>query len=82
MILPAVATSRVQEDNLLLSLARLLIEDLALAPQRRLDVDVATDNTVVVHLVLGLLGGRTGEGVVKELQDTTPDVSPACECIL
>lgn len=32
MVLAAITTSRVQEDNLLTSLTRLLVEDLTLAP--------------------------------------------------
>jgi hypothetical protein len=64
MILPAVATSSVQEDNLLLPLTSLLVEDLTLPPKRRLDVDVATNNAVVVQLVLCVFGSGAGEGVV------------------
>jgi hypothetical protein len=82
MILPAVAASSVQEDNFLLSLTRLLIKDLALPPKRRLDVDVAPNNAVVVQLVLCVLRSSASERVVQELQDTTPDVGPACESVL
>jgi hypothetical protein len=82
MVLPAIAASCVQEDNLLLPFASLLVEDLALPPKRRLDVDVAADNAIVVQLLLCLLGSGAGERVVQEFQDTTPDVGPACESIL
>jgi hypothetical protein len=64
MILPAIAARSVQEDNLLLPLTSLLVEDLTLPPKRRLDVDVATNNAVVVQLVLCVFGSGAGEGVV------------------
>ena len=82
MILTAVATCRVEEDNLLLSLAGLLVEDLTLPPKRRLDVSVATDDAVLVQFVLVVLGSGASEGVVQELQDTAPDVGPASERVL
>ena len=82
MVLTAIAASRVQENDLLVSFARLLVEDLTLSPQRRCNVDVATDDAVLVRFVLLVLGSRASEGVVQELQDTAPDVSPASEGVL
>jgi hypothetical protein len=82
MILSAITTSRVQEDDLLVSLTSLLVKDLTLPPQRSFNVDVATDNTVFVKLVLLVFGSGPSEGVVKEFQDTTPDVSPAGKGVL
>jgi hypothetical protein len=82
MVLPAIATSSVQENDLLFPFARLLIEDLALPPKRRLDIDVAPNNAVVVQLVLSVFRSGAGEGVVQEFQNTTPDVGPACESVL
>lgn len=64
MILTAVATCRMKEDNLLLSLSRLLVENLTLSPKRRFDVGVATDNAVLVQLILGVFGSRASEGIV------------------
>jgi hypothetical protein len=82
MILPAVAARSVQEHNLLLPLTSLLVEDLTLPPKRRLDIDVATNDAVVVQLVLCVFRSGAGEGVVQEFQDATPDVGPACESVL
>lgn len=48
MVLSAIATSRVQENDLLVSFARLLVEDLTLSPHRRCDIDVAADDAVFV----------------------------------
>jgi hypothetical protein len=48
MVLSAIAASRVQEDDLLVSFARLLVEDLTLSPKGRCDIDVATDDAVFV----------------------------------
>ena len=82
MVLSTVAAGRVQEDDLLISFARLLVEDLTLSPQRRRNVDIATDDAVLVQFVLVVLGSGASEGVVQELQDTAPDVGPASERVL
>jgi hypothetical protein len=82
MILPAVAASCVQEDNFLLSLTRLFIEDLALPPQRRLDVNIATNDAVVVQIVLSVFRSGASERVVQKFQDTTPYMGPARESVL
>lgn len=48
MVLSTIAASRVQEDDLLVPFTGLLVEDLALSPQRSCNVDVASNNTVLV----------------------------------
>ena len=82
MVLSAIAAGCVQEDNLLTSLTRLLVKDLTLSPQRRFDVDIATDDAVVFRFVLFVFGRRASEGIVQEFQNTTPDVGPASKRIL
>jgi hypothetical protein len=82
MVLTAIAASRVQEDDLLVSFARLLVEDLTLSPKGRCDIDVATDDAVFVQFLLLILGSGASEGVVQEFQDATPDVGPASERVL
>lgn len=52
MILSAVAACSVQEDNLLLAFAGLLVEDLALSPEWRCDIGVAADDTILIWLSL------------------------------
>lgn len=79
MVLTTVTTSRVQEYDILISLARLLIEDLASAPHGRLDIDVASNDAVLVELLLRVLGRGASKGIVEEFQYATPDVRPAGE---
>ena len=82
MVLSAITASRVQEDDLLISFARLLVEDLTLSPQWRRNIDVATDDAIFVQFVLVVLGSGASEGVVQKFQDTAPDVGPASERVL
>ena len=82
MILATITSSSVKKHDLLISLAGLLVKDLAFAPHRRRDIDVAANDAVLVQLVLLVFWRRTGEGVVQKLQDSTPHVSPACKSIL
>ena len=82
MVLSAVATSRVQEDDLLVSFARLLVEDLTLSPHGRRNVNVASNDAVFVQFVLLILGSGACKGVVQELQDTAPDMGPASKGVL
>jgi len=82
MILPAITARGVQKHDVLSSFARLLIEDLAFAPQRRCDIHITSDNAVLVGLVLLVCWGWACEGIVQEFQGTTPDMSPTSEGIL
>jgi hypothetical protein len=82
MILSAVTARRVQEYDVLSSLSRLLVEDLALAPQRRSNIDITSNDAVFVKLVLLVRRRWTRKGIVKEFQSTTPDVCPASESVL
>jgi hypothetical protein len=72
----------VQEDNILVSFTSLLVEDLTLSPQRSFNIDVTSDDAVLVEFVLLVLGSGASEGVVQEFQNTTPDVSPAGKSVL
>lgn len=71
-----------EENNLLVAFSRLLIEDLALAPHWRLDVDIAADDAVVLRLILLFFWCRSSERIVQQLQDAAPDVCPAGEGVL
>ena len=82
MVLPAIAASRVQEDDFLISLARLLVKDFTLSPKRRRNIDITADDTVFVQLLLFVFGSRASKGIMQELQDTAPDVRPASERVL
>lgn len=79
MILPTIASGRVQEHDILLAFASLLVEDLALAPQGRRDIYVSADDAVLVGLFVFVLGRWSCEGVVQEFEDAAPDVGPAGE---
>ena len=82
MILPAITACGVQKHDVLSSLARLLVEDLALAPHGRRDIHVPANDAVFVGLVLTVFGSRAGESVVQQLQNPAPDVGPASERVL
>jgi hypothetical protein len=82
MILPAITAGSVQEHNVLSSLTGLLVEDLALAPQRRSYIDVTSNDAVLFGLILLVRGRWTRKGIVKEFQSAAPDVCPASEGIL
>lgn len=82
MVLSTITARRVQEDNLLLALARLLVEDLALAPHGRLDVNVSADDTILVRLGLIGFGRWASVGIVQKFEDAAPDVRPAGEGVL
>lgn len=82
MILTTITSSSVKEHNLLAPLTRLLIENLTPAPHGRLDINIATNDTVFVELLLLVLRSWTGERVVQKFQDAAPDVRPASEGIL
>lgn len=76
VILPAIAAGCVQEQDLLITLARLFVEDLGSAPERRGDVDVSANDVVVVALWLFVRGCGADERVVEDLEDSSPDVRP------
>jgi hypothetical protein len=82
MILSAVTARRVREYDVLSSLSRLLVEDLALAPQRRSNIDITSNDAVFFRLILLIRGRWARKGIVQEFQRTAPDVSPASESIL
>lgn len=82
VILSAITARSVQKHNLLSSLPGLLVEDLALAPQGRGDIDVTSNDAVLIGLILLIRGRWACEGVVEQFQSTTPDVGPAGESIL
>jgi hypothetical protein len=82
MILSAVTARRVQEYDVLSSLSRLLVEDLALAPQRRSNIDITSNDAVFFGLILLIRGRWARKRIVQEFQRTAPDVSPASESIL
>jgi hypothetical protein len=82
VILSAITARSMQEHDVLSSLAGLFVEDLALAPQGRSDINITPNDAVLVGFILLVHGRWACEGIVKELQGATPDVSPASESIL
>lgn len=76
VVLPAVATGGVQEEDLLRTGARLLVEALASTPNGGGDVGVAADDGVVIALWLGVCWCFADELIVEELEDAAPDVCP------
>ena len=82
VVLTSVAACCMQEDDILIAFSRLLIEDFAFAPERRLDVDISADDVVHIHLSFGISWSRTRMGIVNELEDTAPAVRPVGEARL
>lgn len=82
MILPAVTSSSVEEDNVLVSLTSLLVENFASSPEWRLNINVTTDDGVLVQLRLVICRCWTGVGIVKKLKHAAPDMCPVSEGIL
>lgn len=66
VILAAVASSSVEEDNLLRAVATSLVEDLASSPDRSINIDVFANN---VKVVFGLSLLVLGQGTVETLMD-------------
>jgi hypothetical protein len=79
VVLATVAASCVQEHYVLVALSGLLIEDLAFAPQRGLDIGISTDDDIFVCFRLFVCGRLACESIVQELEDAAPDVCPMGE---
>ena len=79
MVLSAVRTSGMQEDNVLVSGSTLLKENFAAAPGWGLDINVATSNMVNVSLGLHINGLWSTLCFVKDLEGTAPEMSVLCE---
>ena len=82
VILASITASSVQKHDVLATFTRLLVEDLASSPKRRLDIDVTANNGVLVKLRLVFCWSCAGMGVMQQLQDSTPDMCPVGERIL
>jgi len=82
MVLASITTRSMQEHDVLATLTRLLIEDLASSPQRRLDISIAAYNSVLLKLWLLVCRRRSGVGIMQQLENTAPDMSPVRESTL
>ncbi len=77
VILPAVASSGVKEEDLLRPVSSLFVEALASAPQRRSNVGVPAYDLIIIELRFSVRWCLPNELVVQKLQNTAPDVSPS-----
>lgn len=82
MVLTAIASSSMQEDNILVAFTRLLVEDLTLAPHRRSDIHVTTNNMIFILLRLFVRRRRTDQSVMQQLEATAPNMRPMRKGIL
>lgn len=82
MVLSSITTGGVQEHDILLALPGLLVEDLALTPLRRGDVNVSPNDMIFIYLRLLVSRCLSHESIMKQFQNTTPDMRPVRESTL
>lgn len=76
MILPAITSGSVKEEDVLVSVARLLVEYFRAAPDWSRHVCVSPNDVIIVTLWFFIGWCWTNQGVVKDLQCSTPDMCP------
>ena len=76
VILSAVATSSVEEQDFNVTFASLLVEALAFAPEWRGDVRVSANDVIDILVRLFVGGCLANKSIVEEFEHSSPNVSP------